>query len=83
MLKSATLLALTLALSSCVNAERTEMMAAKADLEQCYADHSEETLECAPLEERLDVLQQNYEARARQVWGCSPVQEECPEWRNE
>jgi len=83
LLKSATLLALTLALSSCVNAERTEMMAAKADLDQCYLDHSEETLECAPLEERLDVLQQNYEARARQVWGCSPVQEECPEWRNE
>jgi hypothetical protein len=65
-------------MTACVVAERSEVLEAKAELERCQAERSEADPECLSLAERLKTLQRNYEARARQAWGCDPAQEECP-----
>jgi len=78
MKRIAAALILIVPVAACVMAERREVMAAKADLERCQAERSEADAECLALAERLKASQQNYEARARQAWGCDPAQEDCP-----
>ena len=71
-------LAMLVPVTACLMAERREVMAAKADLERCQIEKSQADPECLEIAERLKTSQQNYEARARQAWGCDPAQEECP-----
>jgi len=67
--------ALTLA---CVGNELRSMESARAEHEECVADHGAEHADCRLLNRRLLDAQKHYEAASRNAWACDPLSEQCP-----